>query len=177
MSGADRLHAQDLVLALKLALVEPYRPSHRDLAAALHESVGEIAKGRARLSACRLLGDDGSVRRDVLASVLVHAVGHIFPAALGRRSTGLPTGPGVGDIAVVAALDPETVWVWPTAAVNAPVPGRSVEPLYPAAPQAAYDDPALHGFLALIDILRIDTPPQPRRVAAEEIRGRLLGRR
>ena len=46
-----------------------------------------------------------------------------------------------------------TVLVWPDASSS--TMGQSLQPLYKTVPKAAAEDPALYGYLALVDAIRV----------------------
>lgn len=172
-----RLMSRDVVLALKLLATEPHRLSQRDLAEALHESVGATHNGLTRLHACRLITQDGAVRRKALLGLLVHGVRHVFPVEVGGEGLGLTTGPDTPGLRERLDVSVPTPWVWPTEYAITPRRGRIITPLYEGAPRAAADDPNLHRLLALVDILRVSGgDPSWRGAAVRELRAR-LGRR
>lgn len=93
-----------------------------------------------------------TVNRTQLEEALVHGARYFLAPKRGGEARGMPTswaGPPLRD--QLAASD-EMIPVWPDPFGE--VRGVSFEPLYPAAPKAARQDPLLYELLALVDVLR-----------------------
>jgi hypothetical protein len=125
-----------------------------------------------RLSAAGLVDDR---RRQVNFSqaeeFILHGLRYVFPPVLGGEGRGVPTAwaaePLVGRIAS-AANELQPVW----ADAHGDRRGLILEPVHPAAAEAARRDPELGQLLALVDGLRLGDA-RIRGVASELLRERL----
>ncbi len=84
---------------------------------------------------------------------LVYGVPHAYPGRIGEPTRGLPTAWAADPIAkfMPQGGDLPPVWPWSEGRVR----GHSVEPLFPAVPDAIGNLPALYAPLALVDALRV----------------------
>lgn len=165
------LKRQDVMLALKLVALGDASWTYAQLAESLGMSASEVHQAARRLEVCGLLSPARrSVNRGALRDFLVHGIAHVFPAAVGRETTGMPTAGSAAPLSgrLLAGDDARTVWPSPHGKVR----GAGVEPLYPSAPDAAARDGALYGLLTLTDALRIGRARE-RALAAAELERRL----
>jgi hypothetical protein len=150
------LRPADLLVLFKAAA----HPDQRWTYAALGESLGLSASQTHRsvqravaagLAVMRGRGDWSPVR-PALLEFAVHGVRYVWPVQPGVKKRGVPTSFGVEPLAskVVAAEGDAPVWAHPAGTHKGP----TLQPLTPAAPQAALADPLLHRLLALQDALR-----------------------
>ena len=168
------LHAQDLVVALKLVSLESAPWTYASLAAALGLSPSQVHTSVQRLERCALYSASARrvVRRNLL-ELLIHGVRYVFPAQLGAPARGRFTGasavplaprlPSGGDHFVWASAHGEDV-------------GLSVDPLIPEVPAIAASDPRLGELLTLVDALRLGRARE-RGIAEAELTTRLTGPR
>ncbi|MBX0290692.1 hypothetical protein K3G63_09600 [Hymenobacter sp. HSC-4F20] len=161
------MRPQDVVLLLKISLLEKLNWQGKALAAALGLSPAEVSDALRRCQFARLLHPEHrTINRPRLLRFLVHGLPCVFPVELGPHQQGLPILlPKQGGLAT-----PET-YVWPTA--DGPAWGATIEPLYPGAVLAARQDPALHELLTLTEVLRLDNPVL-RTSAKQQLQERLL---
>ena len=163
--------AQDVLVALKLALSDGNGESYAALAKALGMSASEVHASVGRLTEARLLEPDSRrVRRQPLVEFLLYGVPYAFPAAVGEMTRGVATAWGAPIMAGRVAETETEVPVWPDP--DGTRKGLAVEPLYGSATRAARNDPALYDLLALVDTLRLGRARE-RRMAAKEIEKRL----
>lgn len=168
-----RLKPQDVVVALKLA-ASPAAPwTQPSLARSLHLSASEVNHGLKRLAACHLYNPrERRVVRASLQELLVFGLRYVFPAQLGFLGEGMPTSIGATALSGKLMLGDEDVVVWPADRHVGRVRGRVLPPLYRKVPLAAAEDPALHEYLALVDVLRVGRARE-RALAKEELTRRL----
>jgi len=146
------LKPQDVVIALKLALVPSSPWTYKGLAEALALSPSEVHGGVKRLTESRLLTPDRTVVRESLLEFLVHGLRFAFPPKQGPRTRGVPTAHAAVPLSSLIEPSGEDPPVWPCA--DGAVRGQSFAPLYRSVPAAAGRDPALYEVLALADAIR-----------------------
>jgi hypothetical protein len=168
------LKPQDIVVALKIALIGDGKRTFARLAQELAISASDVHAGTQRAERAGILSasrEEGlSVTKPALREFLVHGVKYAFPAVFGGLSRGVPTasaGPTLKRLLVGAEED---IPVWPHHLGE--VRGPSLCPLYPTVPEAAKKDPALYDLLTLIDALRVGRA-RDRGIATAEIEKRL----
>lgn len=160
------MRPQDVVLLLKISLLEKLTWQGKALAAAVGLSPAEVSDALRRCQFARLLHPEHrTVNRPRLLRFLVHGLPCVFPVEPGPHQQGLPILLPQGGLAT-----PET-YVWPAA--DGPAWGATIEPLYPGAVLAARQDPALHELLTLTEVLRLDNPVL-RAGAKQQLQERLL---
>lgn len=149
------LKPQDVVVALKIALLGEEVSSFARLARGLHMSVSEVHSAGQRALMSRLLAsEDGSLRanKSSLHEFLLYGVKYAFPAVDGPVTRGMPTGASAPPLSAHFEQGRALAWVWPTA--DGPVRGQSVYPLYPSVPDACKNDRLLYEALAALDAVR-----------------------
>ena len=168
------LKPQDVVVALKIALIGEGRRTFVALARELALSASDVHNSTQRAQQAGIITADRTdglrVVKPALQEFLLHGVRYAFPAVLGGISQGIATaaaGPTLSGLLVGVSESP-TVWPF----VHGKVRGPSLYPLYPGAPEAALMDPALYDFLTLIDAIRIGAA-RDRELARDEIAKRL----
>ncbi len=145
------LKPQDVAVLLQKFLTPA--TGYRQLADAVGLSVGEAHKSARRLVTARLLSADPHAVPNRAASTefLVVTVPYVFPGTLGAESRGIPTAHSAPLLqGYVAESDPI---VWPYA--DGEMRGAALEPMIPAAPRLAIDNPPLYHRLALVDAVRV----------------------
>ncbi|TGD82732.1 hypothetical protein [Hymenobacter wooponensis] len=147
------MRPQDVVLLLKISLLENKAWQGKELAVALGLSAAEVSDALRRCQFARLLHPEHrTINRPRLLRFLLYGLPCVFPVELGAHQQGLPI-----------VLPPDKGWptlsetyVWPSA--DGPAWGATIEPLYPGAVVAARQDAALHELLTLADMLRLGNP-------------------
>lgn len=161
MERHPSLRPSDVALALQLARAPGAR--YGDLARVLRLGVAEAHRGVRRLERAGLvMAGERRVDRQALEEFLVHGVRYVFAPVLGGEAAGVPTATGAPPLA--GKLPAGLAVVWPSASGKAR--GRSLQPLYGGAPDAALADPWLHRALALVDVLRIGQLQERRQARA-----------
>ena len=164
---------QDILILLKLCLLEGQGWTQMQLAESLGISASEVNHGLKRLEAAQLYDPlEREVMKYSFNDLLVHAVRHIFPPKLGPMKRGMPTSHSGPSLSKDIVFDASDIYVWPDP--NGSSRGQSLQPLYPSVPSAAKNDPKLYELLSLVDALRVG---QAREVnlAKQLLRERLLG--
>jgi hypothetical protein len=162
------MRPQDVVLLLKISLLEKQAWQGKALAAALGLSAAEVSDALRRCQFARLLHPKHrTINRPRLLRFLLYGLPCVFPVELGAHQQGLPV-----------LLPPSDGWptttetyVWPT--TDGLAWGAAIEPLYPGAVEAARQDPALHELLTLADVLRL-SKPELHPMAKQQLRQLLL---
>lgn len=165
------LKPQDVLVALKLAVLEGEGWSYPSLVASIHLSLGELHKSVQRLNAAGLFNDHTRApRRAALEEFLIHGVKYAFPAERKGITRGVPTAWAAAPLKEHLAPSDESPPVWPHP--NGTARGAGFSPLYASAPDAALDDPKLYELLALLDGIR-GGGARERNLSVELLRERL----
>lgn len=158
------LKAQDVLVALRLALTEGFSNSYAALAEELGMSASEAHAAMRRLEDARLLDPaERHIRRSVLRNFLIHGVPYAFAVRVEGMTRGIPTAWAAPVFAGEFVSGDQLPPVWPDP--EGQVQGLAVKPLYPSAPHAAKKNDKLYSLLAAVDALRIGRARE--RAAAE----------
>jgi hypothetical protein len=166
-----QVKGQDLVLALKVFLIQDEGFTIRSLSKDLEISVSEVSNALSRLAFTGLIGPDK--KRVNLASLyefIVHGVPYVFPIKVGVIKRGIPT--SFSQPSLSHLINSDDKYVWPTP--NGKIKGSSLEPLYPTVPNFIENDPPLHRLLALVDMIRVGRVRE-KKLAAEILKNKILG--
>lgn len=148
------LRPQDILVTLKLAAHEERRWTYEALADELGLSPSGVHAAVGRAGTCGLLNPKTRCPiRPAVLEFLVHGVRYVFPAVLGRRQRGMPTGPSAEPLVRQLASTELSPLVWPYSRGEAR--GESLLPLYETVPEAATRDPALYALLVIVDGIRV----------------------
>lgn len=168
------LKPQDIVVAIKIALIGTGNRTYARMARELAISASEVHASTQRAAQAGILSassEEGlTVTKPALREFLIHGARYAFPAIFGGMARGIPTasaGPTLGELIQTSEEGPP---VWPSALGKAR--GPSLCPLYPSVPKAAAQDPALYDFLTLIDGMRVGGARE-RELSKAEIEKRL----
>jgi hypothetical protein len=165
------LKPQDILILVKLVVLEEVEWSYSSLGVELSMSPSEVHSGLKRAGAARLM--DEQRRRPVkraLEEFLIHGVKYAYPPSRGGLTRGMPTsfaGPPLRDL-IVSSDQLPPVWPDPEGGEQ----GYEFSPLYKSVPKAAARDPKLYELLALVDAIR-DGRAREREIAVNEIKARL----
>ena len=166
---AFQLQAQDLVIAVKLAIRDA-TPTYAVLSQELDLSASQVHAGVARARKSRLLlRERMEVNVEGLLEFLVHGLKYTCPPALGAIARGMPTAHAALPLRELVTSDEPIVWPDPEGELR----GQSLQPLYPRVVSACRRDPELHGALTLVDALRVGRARERR--LAEQLLGEMLG--
>lgn len=168
-----QLKPQDVMVVLKLCTYRVKRPPMSVMGTDLGMSPSEVHAAFKRLQGSRLLhGPEMQNKPNIsaLEEFLLHGLKYAFPAEHGQLTRGLPTSYAAPPLNknIVSADELFPVWPWPEGKTR----GIAYEPLYKTAPLAAFRDPVLYEFLALVDAIR-DGRARERKIAERELVKRL----
>jgi hypothetical protein len=169
------LRPLDIVVLLKLSLLEGDRPPYLQLANDLHLYPSEVYASIKRARASGLVqGPDlkDRLNRSALLEFLLHGIRYAFPAQPGAMTRGVPTRYAASPLKQHLEQGKEPPPVWPYA--EGSVRGYSYAPLHKNVPKAALADPHLYELLVLVDALR-DGKARERGLAVKELSRRLEG--
>lgn len=150
------LKPQDILVLLKLYLLEGQEWTYEELARELGLAPSECHSAVTRLKISKLLREDGGelrVNRLAAKEFLFYGLPYVFPAKVDRVSVGMPvahSGPKLSDKFIYGSGN---VYVWPDA--EGKVRGEAIVPLYKSVPFAAKHDPKLYELMSLIEALRV----------------------
>lgn len=167
------LKPQDLLIALKVSVNKERTYTFAELGAQLFMSASEVHAGAQRAEFSRLLRREAGGLIAISTSLrefLIHGVKYAFPASSGPIVRGVATGVGALPLKEFFVQTDELFPVWPD-----PIGqdrGFSLQPIYPAVPNAARVDNRLYELLALVDALRAGAARE-REMAAIELGSRL----
>ncbi len=164
----NRLKPQDVLLALKLAVLGKYPGRMVDIAGELGISQSEVSHGMERLMRSGLLDQERSLMRHALLEFLLFGLKYVYPAQLGQVMRGTATAHSAKPLASQIKSDQKFVWADGEGSMR----GQSVSPLYESVPLAARKDPVLHELLALVDAIRIGRARE-QEIARKELKKRL----
>ena len=171
MISGGEMKPQDIVILLKIVLSESSCWTTVSLAKDLHLSQSEISKSLKRSQVAQLYSAKTKmVFKNALFEFLISGVRYVFPAEIGRVSTGIATAISYQSMRELIVTDDN--YVWPC--VDGKIRGESVKPLYDKVPLVALKDPRLHEVLALIDVIRIGRVRE-RELAQDLLKQRIFG--
>ena len=149
----ERVKGQDILVMLKLAANPGKAWSYPKLAQELRMSVSETHSAVARCAQAHLYNPHSrSPLNSSLLEFLVHGIRYVFPATPGPIVNGLYTGFAAPPLSQDLRFEGSEAPVMPF--LDGPHRGPGIKPIYPTAPEAAWDDPALYNLLALVDAIR-----------------------
>ena len=147
------MKGQDLLVLLKLAVLDEAPWSYAQLSSELNLSASEIHAAIKRSLASGLYNPlTKKPNRIALEEFLRHGLRYVFPAQPGPIRQGLPTSYAAEPLKNRILYSENEAPVMPL--LRGPARGPEIEPLYRSAPIAASKDPKLHRLLALVDALR-----------------------
>jgi hypothetical protein len=145
------LRGQDILVLVRLLDVSD-GATLQQIADSLTVDVASVHRSLKRLEEVQLvLGRHVAIPQT--EEFLFHGLRYVFPARFKGESRGIETAwaaPPLRDLLTHSNSPPP---VWPHA--NGTVRGIALEPLHPAAPEAALRDQGLHERFALVDALRL----------------------
>lgn len=169
--GSNGLRPQDIVLLVKLLILDSEDWRMVDVAKSLHLSQGEVSKSLARLREAKLVHPykKKPLRANCL-EFLLHGFKYVFPVTPGSLVTGIPTSHSASPISKSIVSDEHYVWRCSEGEMR----GESIEPLYPDVPYAALADRELYEILVLLDALRVGRARE-KNIASDALQKRIMG--
>lgn len=161
---------QDIVILLKLLLVEKQDWKYATLAEALEMSSSTIFSALNRANVSGLYHKSTrTIHRDAFLEFLIHGFKYVFPAHPGKLAKGVPTAHSANPLAKYINSEKD-VYVWQSA--YGTIRGQTVIPLYNSVPHIVQKDTELYELLALIDALRVGKARE-KNMAIEELTKRI----
>jgi hypothetical protein len=166
------MKSQDIVILLKLLLIEKQNWNYANLAKDLQMSSSTVfaALNRAALSGLYHKRTK-TIHKDALLEFLIHGFKYVFPATLGKLAKGIPTAHSANPLAQYINSEKD-VYVWQSALGT--IRGQTITPLHSTVPQLAQNDAQLYELLSLIDALRVGKARE-KNLAIEELTKRIGG--
>ena len=146
------MRPQDIVILLKIIILDKNEWLNKDLAQSLYISGSEIGESLSRSEIAGLIDfNKKRVNRQRLFEFLEHGLHYVFPQRPGPMMNGIPT--AHAHPFMKQLIDAEFLYVWPD--FKGDSRGLSIEPLYPNQVKAIMEDAELYRALALLDIIRV----------------------
>ena len=165
------LKPQDILVLLKLAILDSKNWSYASLAKELFMSQSEVHAGIQRATISRLYSQPD--QRPIISNLeefLIHGIKYSFPTELGTKTRGIATSYGASPLKELLVQEKDLPPVWPYSKGN--IQGISFSPLYKSVPQAAQEDNKLYQLLTIIDALR-EGRVRERKIAIQELQHRI----
>jgi DNA-binding Lrp family transcriptional regulator len=164
------MKAQDIVVLLKILILDKKPWTMTELANSLGLSQSEISKSIKRLTNAKIYTKETrSILRNTFYEVLIYGVPYFFPTETGKITRGTPT--FISHDFLKNKILSDSTYVWPDD--EGKIKGETVPPLYPGIVHAAKNDKDLHLLLALIDALRIGKTRE-KVIARAELKKRIV---
>ncbi|MCB0319807.1 MAG: hypothetical protein KDD60_02705, partial [Bdellovibrionales bacterium] len=169
MREFNALRSQDVLVLLKLLLLEGKEWKQLDLVNELAISPAEISHSLERLRISHLINEDKrSIQRGNALEFLLYGVKYSFPARFGPVELGVVTAHSAPPLNTKIKSKEKLVWPHPEGDVR----GQVLYPIYSSVVEAARKDAELHVLLALLDAIRIGRARE-RDLAKKELEKRL----
>jgi hypothetical protein len=165
------LKPQDILVLLKLTVLENTHWTYSSLASELFMSSSEVHAGIRRAAQSRLYSQPD--QRPIFTNLeefLIHGIKYSFPAVSGTRTRGIVTSYGASPLKDVLFQEGDLPPVWPYK--QGKKQGIALSPLYKSVPQAATQDIQLYELLTIVDALR-EGRVRERKIAIQELQLRL----
>jgi hypothetical protein len=150
------MKSQDIIVAIRLLILNGKKSSFAELANFLKISVSEAHGAAQRLKESYFLDSfTGMIRKTALEEFLLHGIQYVFPASQDKPARGMLTGyssPFMKDD--FNADNSVEFFVWPYSFGKDR--GISIKPLYRTVPEICSKDKVLYHWLAVIDMLRMN---------------------
>ncbi len=167
------LKPQDILVMLKVFVLEGSEYSEAELARSLDMNPAEIARSLKRLEAGILYSPyKPHIMRYGAFELLIYGARSLFPPEFGAVRQGIPTahaGPLISDELLFNSDD---IYVWPYPSGKSR--GKSLKPIYKSVPYAAANDQRLYELLSFVDALRAGYARE-RNFAKRFLRERMTG--
>lgn len=158
------MRPQDIVILLKILLIENDSWQYRDLSASLLISVSEIAESLNRSHLAGLIDvTKKKVHRLSIMEFIKYGLHYVFPQSPGAIVTGIATAHSYPFYK--NHFESEINYVWEHE--NGDMRGQSIQPLYKGLANAALQEEHLYEMLAGIDMIRVGKAREKKFAIAE----------
>ena len=164
------IRGQDILVLAALAGQQEPPATLKALAAETHLPVSVVHRSVRALQDAQLIDGSRRVQPAQVDEFCAHALRYVFPARMSGEGRGVPTAWSAAPLREELAPSESAPLVWshPLGEMR----GIELEPLHPAIPEAARQNPELAERLALFDALRLGDA-RVRALARNELRARL----
>lgn len=146
------MRPQDLVVLLKIIILENTAWQNKDLANTLFISASEISESLERSRYAGLIDQEKKrVQRGNLVEFLIYGMKYAFPAIPGIITRGIPTAHSHPFVKQFIHSNQDYVWT----STSGEVIGQSIEPFYATQDKAILEDAELYKLLAFLDMIRV----------------------
>jgi len=170
MKNHNGMRPQDIVILLKLIVINNDNWKNIDLAKSLQISASEISEA---LNRCRIAGLVDTQKRKVninsFKEFLIYGLKYAFPAEPGAVVRGVATAHSAYPINEYIASGND-IYVWPYA--KGTQRGQAIEPLYKTLPAVVQNENQLYELLVITDTIRIGRAREVK-IAIEQLEKRL----
>lgn len=149
------LKPQDIVVALKLVVLDGEQCSMQKLGVLLGLSSSRIHESIHRLAGAKLISNRQNNYRPMRANLkefIIHGVKYAFVPEIGEYTRGVPTAVFAPPLDSEFVASSEPPYVWPSAVGS--VRGVAFSPLHKCVLKAIESDSKLYELLALVDAIR-----------------------
>lgn len=164
------MRPQDIVILLKLVVLDGTPWQYRDLSSALFISLSEISDSLNRSMIAGLVDNERKkVRRNALMEFIQLGFKYVFPQVPGSIVNGIPTAHSHPFYKNQIISEMPIVWPSPDGEIR----GQAIQPLHKGVIQAVKNDEVLYKLLASLDIIRIGKVREVN-LALEELKKQIL---
>lgn len=152
MRAHNGMRPQDVVILLKILILQQADWQYRDLSSSLYISISEVSESLNRSHLAGLIDERRKkVFRQNLMEFIEHGLHYVFPQHPGSMVTGIATAHSHSFYQHLFVS--EVNYVWQDA--DGDMRGLAIEPLYKGVVKAVKQDEMLYKMLASIDIIRV----------------------
>lgn len=164
------MRPQDIVVLIKIILLEGQEWQFQDIARAIYISPAEVSESVNRSAFAGLINHERrKVFRNAFFEFLQFGMPYVFPQAPGPMTKGMATGHSHNYFK--SSIVSNEMYVWPDP--NGKDYGQAIEPLYNNQVKAAKEDSLLYEILAMLDVIRVGKNRE-KKVAVNYLRKLLL---
>jgi len=152
MKKHSGMRPHDIVILIKIAVLEDEQWYGKDLAYSLNISQSEVSESLNRSKIAGLLSSDKrKLMKEALMEFLEFGLKYVYPQLPGAIVRGLPTAHSAPPLKKL--MQSNEVYVWPYE--YGTIRGQAIEPLHPGVPEACLRDEKLYEVLAMVDAIRV----------------------
>lgn len=164
------MRPQDIVILLKIVIIDNANWQLKDLANSLFISNSEVSESLERSRYAGIIDfEKRNVYREALLDFLIYGMKYVFPARAGILTRGVPT--AHSHPYMQTFFSSEQAYVWPSA--SGEVIGQAIEPFYVNQIKAIQEDEELYRLLALMDVIRVGKLRE-KEIAVKELKNSLM---